>query len=555
MLTAITPRRLGALLKRRLEARRPTLLATLVERDGHGYRAPGAHLLIDPTDREGPVPIEGRISGGCLEEEVAARSRGLTAGALLVEIDTTDDGPYGLGLACGGRLTILVEAIPGDGADAVHWRAWARALEDGDEATRWLDADGTFGWTTASETARWSGRRTGPSDGLRKRMEETARVSLVPDVHARVRRVRSGWLERVPRPPRLIVVGTEDDGLAVARTMLFHGWTVELVGPSRDRLQASADRLAAVTGRRPELRRTDPDGLAPQGFDHDDRLLAASRRLDLDGAGLAAAVRSGVRWIGGVASRSRRDALVRSEPLAAALRDAPAAIDRIEMPVAADHPAHGAEEVATAVAARLTADLRAANRATWAVVPAAGASRRLGTGKPLLHDGHETLIERAERLAEAACDATVVVTGARAEEVEARLGAGTQVVRASDPGRGMRASLLDGIAAVPATARVLVLLPDMPGVEAGHLAALRRAATAAAGAASRSADGVIGPPAILPDDLVAALRSGAVPSEGDTGFAPWLRDRRDIGEVVLDDATDVDEAVTARALGWAPYPG
>lgn len=555
MLTAVTPRRLGALLGERLDHAAPTLLATLVDRDGHGYRAPGAHLLIDPAGSDGPVPIEGRISGGCLEDEVAARAHDLVSGARLVEIDMTDDGPYGLGLACGGVLTILVEPVANDGADAQRWRSWAQALADGEEATRWMDEAGTFAWTTPAAGARTSSQRRPPAEGMRARLEEAARLHSAPDVHARVRRVRHGWLERVPRPPRLVVVGTEDDGLATARTMLFHGWTVEIVAPSLDRLQASAERVASLTGRRPTLRRAAADELEALRFDHDDRVLAASRRLDLDGAALAAALRSDVRWIGGVASRARRDALLRSEPLANAMREDPAAAARLEIPVAADQPGHGAEEVATAIAARLTAELRAATRATWAVVPAAGASRRLGSSKPLLSDGAQTLIERAERLAEAVCDGTVVVTGCDAASVEARLGAGSRVVRTSDPGRGMRASLRDGVMAVPASARVLVVLPDMPGVEAGHLADLREAAGRAAGAASRRPDGLLGAPAVLPDDLVRDVGAGTTEACGDVGFGPWLRERRDLAEVALVDAVDVDDAATARARGWAPYPG
>lgn len=72
---------------------------------------------------------------------------------------------------------------------------------------------------------------------------------------------------------------------------------------------------------------------------------------------------------------------------------------------------------------------------------------------------------------------------------------------------------------------------------------------------SRSAAGVLGPPAILPYDVVRDVRAEAVPAEGDAGFGSWLRDRHDLAEVPLADATDLDEAETARGLGWAPYPG
>lgn len=548
-----TARRLAEHLAARLDRGEPTWLASLVERDGHGYYGPGAHVLVEPGI-DVPRALAGRISGGCLEDEVAARLAGRGVSPRIIEVDTSDESPFGLGLGCGGRLRVLAEPVDPAGPDVAAWRAWCDAIAAGSPVGRWLDEAGTWAWTIDG-TVRFAHESASDGDAeasRRGRVRDLPRAEPARDVHARIRRVRDGWRESIPSPPRLRVIGVEDDGTAVARTMLHHGWDVELLGPARRRVEVAAERLAQATGRTPAVRIVGPDALADVAFDADDRVLAASRRLDLDAAVIAAALRSGVRWCGAVASRARREALFRTDPLATWIEQRPETAARLEAPVAAGMPAEGAEEVATAVAARLVSDLRAATRPVWAVIPAAGASRRLGTPKPLLSDGRETLIDRAERLTEAFCDGTLVVTGRAARDVEARLGPGSRVVRLAGPENGLSASLHEGIRALPASARVLVHLPDMPTVDVDHLTALVRDGSSGTGAASQRVDGGIGAPALLPDTLVAAVRAGETVARGDAGFAAYLRSSEGITPVRLDDATDVDEPHTAGSLGWVP---
>jgi xanthine/CO dehydrogenase XdhC/CoxF family maturation factor len=82
----------------------PWALATLVETEGSTYRKPGARLLADAT---GGTCL-GILSGGCLEEEVAAHAPELIAGAppRLLTFDTRK--LYG----CDGLVRIFVERLP-----------------------------------------------------------------------------------------------------------------------------------------------------------------------------------------------------------------------------------------------------------------------------------------------------------------------------------------------------------------------------------------------------------------------------------------------------------
>jgi len=75
-------------------------LVTLVRASGSSYRRPGARMLITVDGR-----TVGALSGGCLEEEVAVRARGVfaTGQPLLLHFDTR------LRYGCNGAIEVLVE--------------------------------------------------------------------------------------------------------------------------------------------------------------------------------------------------------------------------------------------------------------------------------------------------------------------------------------------------------------------------------------------------------------------------------------------------------------
>ena len=86
----------------------PLVLATIVETKGSTYKKPGAMMLV--TGDGAPA---GLLSGGCLEDDIAAHARGVLADgkARLIEYDLTDDSPFGLGLGCRGEVEIMLCAL------------------------------------------------------------------------------------------------------------------------------------------------------------------------------------------------------------------------------------------------------------------------------------------------------------------------------------------------------------------------------------------------------------------------------------------------------------
>ena len=215
----------------------------------------------------------------------------------------------------------------------------------------------------------------------------------------------------------------------------------------------------------------------------------------------------------------------------------------------------------------------------FALLLAAGGSRRLGTPKQLLdHDG-ETLVRRALRLAAQACGPRhLLVVGAEHARVLQAAGDGVRYFVMNDHWQqGLASSLTLGLACLPADCDgVLVLLTDQPLVDGDDLSRLQAAwrsrpeaivASRYAGRPSGTdaanldpghrgdhadhgdadAEPVLGVPAIFPRRLFPEL--GAL--TGDRGARPVIERHR--AEVIAVDcehaALDVDTPADAAALG------
>jgi CTP:molybdopterin cytidylyltransferase MocA len=165
-----------------------------------------------------------------------------------------------------------------------------------------------------------------------------------------------------------------------------------------------------------------------------------------------------------------------------------------------------------------------------ALLLAAGAGRRLGMPKALMHDaGGVPWVERtAGRLVQAGCAPVVVVVGARAAEAAAlvppHLVPPADVVEAAGWSEGMGASLRAGLVALAARAplpdAVLVALVDTPGMSVDVVHRVAAAAERGPSVLARAAfDGVPGHPVLLGRDHWDGVRAAAT---GDAGARDYL---------------------------------
>jgi xanthine dehydrogenase accessory factor len=102
------PRSCSALALDWHRAGRGAVLATVVETWGSAPRPVGSQLVIDAAGA-----MEGSVSGGCVEGAVILEAMdALAAGAAkLLDYGVSDDEAFAVGLACGGRIRVLVEPV------------------------------------------------------------------------------------------------------------------------------------------------------------------------------------------------------------------------------------------------------------------------------------------------------------------------------------------------------------------------------------------------------------------------------------------------------------
>jgi xanthine/CO dehydrogenase XdhC/CoxF family maturation factor len=87
---------------------RKVALATVVETWGSSPRPAGSQLLVDDQGR-----MLGSVSGGCIEGAVVKEAQEIMAGAepRLLEFGVSNEQAWEVGLACGGRVRVYVEAV------------------------------------------------------------------------------------------------------------------------------------------------------------------------------------------------------------------------------------------------------------------------------------------------------------------------------------------------------------------------------------------------------------------------------------------------------------
>lgn len=214
-----------------------TVLATLAATAGSSYRRPGARLLLAAEGTR-----VGSISGGCLEEDVLARARGVlaTGRAETVVYDTTSENDlvWGVGLGCHGVVTVLVEKLP-------PRPAWVLALAENFAARRPTSLAVTY---RADDPAQLGTRLAAATPAVSTALNPASNLAV--------------FFDAVPPPTALVIFGAGDDALPLARLAHELGWHVTLADPRSAFATATRFPTAAhlVVGPAAELvHRTAPD--------------------------------------------------------------------------------------------------------------------------------------------------------------------------------------------------------------------------------------------------------------------------------------------------------
>ncbi len=307
-------------------AGRRAALATVVETWGSAPRPVGAQLAVS-----GDGEIAGSVSGGCVEGAVVVEAiEALDDGKCrIMEFGVSDDEAFAVGLACGGRIRVMVEPVGvGQGiapafleeltkARAAHeavalvtdTQSWARHLAGYGEAKARFDAD-----------------RSGFDE---------ARPTEFTAVH---------------NPPlRLAVVGA----VHVAQPLLVMasaaGYDVTLIDPREAFANEARFPRARIVHDWPDA------ALAAHGLDARTGVVTLTHDPKLDDPALIAALPSPVFYIGALGStrtHAKRVGRLKDAGLSDAL------IARIDAPVGLDIGSRTPAEIAVAILAQVTERLR-----------------------------------------------------------------------------------------------------------------------------------------------------------------------------------------------------
>jgi xanthine/CO dehydrogenase XdhC/CoxF family maturation factor len=87
---------------------RKIAMATVIETWGSAPQPVGSQLVVDQDGN-----FEGAVSGGCVEGAVIIEAQDMIAsgGHKVLSFGVADETAWKVGLACGGKIRVLVEAV------------------------------------------------------------------------------------------------------------------------------------------------------------------------------------------------------------------------------------------------------------------------------------------------------------------------------------------------------------------------------------------------------------------------------------------------------------
>ena len=271
-------------------------MITVLSTEGSTYSKTGSQMLVNADG-----DFQGMLSGGCLEGDLAERSKGIIESGV-AEVMTYDlrgdDDVFGLGVGCEGAITILIQPLSGEN-DYQPFRALLKALESAPDAEMPLaDASSVIG------------------------------------------------VSRIKAPLRLLILGAGLDAEPLVTFAVTLGWEVNV----SDHRPAAVSRLKANSAVAVECMpyRAIATGIDLSRFD---AAIVMSHNLEADRSYLCTLAESSIEFIGLLGPPHRKERLMREIGAAAELLR-----DRLRGPVGKQIGGRGPAAIALEIAAELQAN-------------------------------------------------------------------------------------------------------------------------------------------------------------------------------------------------------
>ncbi|HEU4411568.1 MAG TPA: XdhC/CoxI family protein [Polyangiaceae bacterium] len=345
---------------------RKIAIATVVRTWGSSPRPPGSKLAVNDRGE-----FVGSVSGGCIEPAVMHEARAVMAGAgpKVLEFGVSNEAAWEVGLACGGRVQIYVEAPKAEllerllrdvraqrPAVLVTWLASGeQSLSHPDEAPPLSGAlpPSRPGAPPPSAPAGAPPSAGGPAGAaLEAELDDAARRALAADESLVVESGARGeaLVEPFNPPLRLLVVGAVHIAQPLAKMATEAGFSVVVIDPRK--AFASEERFGGVRC----VRAWPDEALASLAPDRRTAVVTLTHDPKLDDPALEAALRSPAFFVGCLGSQKTHRA--RLERLGARGFGG-AELARLHGPVGLRIGAKTPAEIAVSVLAQIVERLRA----------------------------------------------------------------------------------------------------------------------------------------------------------------------------------------------------
>lgn len=254
-------------------------VATVAATWGSAPVPTGGLMVIAPDGR-----FAGSVSGGCIEADVIAEATdAIESGTTRVlDFGISDETAWRAGLACGGRIKIIVEPFAAERARD-YIAAIAAPSETRVAAVELIPLDGSGGRQLFAEAAQMP---TAAAAALARRKSEAVTIDgreVLINVH-------------LPAP-RLLILGATHIGQSLAQMARIAGYAVTVIDPRE--AFTGGDRFAdtAVATAWPD------QALLKLGLDAHTAIVTLTHVGHIDDEALAIALRSNCAYIGALGSR------------------------------------------------------------------------------------------------------------------------------------------------------------------------------------------------------------------------------------------------------------
>jgi xanthine dehydrogenase accessory factor len=307
-------------------------IATVVSTWGSAPVPVGGRLVIAPGDR-----FEGSVSGGCVEVDVLVEAADVMTSRKprLVEYGVSEETAWRAGLACGGKLAVLIEPLARTDIGFIDAIIEARRARQ----------------TVVVTTRLADGERRLFKDG------EALPADIAPSLAAgSVGLIATSegdvFAQPLVPPLRIVVAGATHVGQVFAELARHVGYQVTVVDPRP--AFASAERFGAAVA----IEAWPTASFADLGLDGRTAVVALTHAAHIDDEALAAALASPCVYIGALGSRAthakRLDRLASAGFSEADLR-------RIHAPIGLNIGATGPAEIAVSILAEIIKVARGAH--------------------------------------------------------------------------------------------------------------------------------------------------------------------------------------------------